>query len=312
MMITNNITREENQTTIEQRYCSAQLGGKVHGYLILLSVIDTFLSITAFLENILILAALRKECSLHLPSKLLLRNLVITDLCVGTIVQPVAATYWISEAMRRSNICHYALGFRYVTGFVLCAVSLMTMTSISADRLLALLLGLRYRQVVTLKRTYITITILWVGCIVAGTMYFVNPLVNSWLGNLGILLCIVISIVSYSKMFLTLRYNHIQPQQRISQAQSTQATPLNMARYRKAVTSTLWIQATLVVCCLPYVFAFIITPQEDPLPYFIARQFGLVFLYLNSSLNPLLYCWKIKEVRQAVKDTIKQVPCSIF
>lgn len=142
-MITNNITREENQTTIEQQYCSAQLGGKVHGYLILLSVIDTFLSITAFLENILILAALRKECSLHLPSKLLLCNLVITDLCVGTIVQPVAATYWISEVMRRSNICHYALGFRYVTGFVLCAVSLMTMTSISADRLLALLLGLR-------------------------------------------------------------------------------------------------------------------------------------------------------------------------
>jgi len=311
-MITNNMTREENQTTIEELYCSAQLGGKVHEYLILLSVIDTFLSITAFLENILILAALRKECSLHLPSKLLLRNLAITDLCVGIIVQPVAATYWISEAMGRSNICRYASDFRYVTGVVLCAVSLMTMTSISVDRLLALLLGLRYRQVVTLKRTYITITILWVGSIVAGTMYFVNPLVTSWLGNLGILLCIVISIISYSKIFLTLRYNHIQPQQCISQAKSNQATLLNMARYRKAVTSALWIQATLVVCCLPYFFAFIITPQGDPLPYFTARQFGLVFLYLNSSLNPLLYCWKIKEVRQAVKDTIKQVPCSIF
>ena len=141
---------------------------------------------------------------------------------------------------------------------------------------------------------------------------FCEPLVNSWLGNLGVLFCIVISIFSYSKIFLTLRYNHIQSQQRISQAQSNQATPLNMARYRKAVTSALWIQATLVVCCLPYLFAFIITPQGDPLPYYITRQSGLVFLYLNSSLNPLLYFWKIKEVRQAVKDTIKQVPCSIF
>ena len=59
-------------------------------------------------------------------------------------------------------------------------------------------------------------------------------------------------------------------------------------------------------------FALIITPQGDPLPYYLATQSGLVFLYLNSSLNPLLYCWKIKEVRQAVKDTIKQVSCSFF
>ena len=26
---------------------------------------------------------------------------------------------------------------------------------------------------------------------------------------------------------------------------------------------------------------------------------------LNSSLNPFLYCWKMREVIQAVKDTIK-------
>ena len=311
-MITN-FTGKESQITIEQLYCSAQLGGKVHGYLILLSVIDIFLSITAILGNILILAALRKETSLHPPSKLLLRNLAITDLCVGFIVEPLSAIYWASEATERCQIiCRYASDFRYVTGFVLCAVSLMTMTSISVDRLLALLLGLRYRQVVTLKRTYIAITILWVGSIHAGTIYFVNPLVTSWLGNIGILLCIVISIVSYSKIFLTLRYNHIQPQQCISQAQSTQATPLNMGRYRKAVSSTLWIQVTLVVCCLPFFFSLIITPQGDPLPYYLATQSGLVFLYLNSSLNPLLYCWKIKEVRQAVKDTIKRVSCSFF
>ena len=59
-------------------------------------------------------------------------------------------------------------------------------------------------------------------------------------------------------------------------------------------------------------FALIITPQGDPLPYYVARQFGAVFIYLNSSLNPLLYCWKIKEVRQAVKDTIKQVSFRLF
>ena len=155
MMLTN-LTGEGNNKTIEQQYCSAELSEKVHTYLIFLSVINMFLSITAFLGNTLILVALRKESSLHPPSKLLYRNLAITDLCVGFIVEPIAVTYWISQAMKRSDICQYAIYLTYVTGHVLFLLSLLTITAISIDRLFALLLGLRYRQVVTLKRTYYT------------------------------------------------------------------------------------------------------------------------------------------------------------
>ena len=265
-MITN-FTEKECHITIEQLYCSAQLGGKVHGYLILLSVINTFLSITAFLGNTLILVALHKETSLHPPSKLLYRNLAISDLCVGIIVEPAAVSYWISEVIERSDICLYALDLAYATSYVLCSLSLGTTTFISLDRLLALLLGLRYRQVVTLKRIYLTITFLWAVSSFAATTYFVSPVAHPWFGNIGLSLSLAISIFSYTKIFLTLRYNHIQPQKNVSQAQSNQASPLNMAIYKKAVVSALWIQMTLVVCCLPFFFALVITPQGDPLPY---------------------------------------------
>ena len=310
-MLTNS-TGEENPKTNEQLYCSAELTGRVHIHLIFLAVINIFLSITAFLGNTLILAALRKESSLHPPSKLLYRNLAITDLFVSIIVEPLSVIYWISEATERWNICHYSLDLRYVTTFVLCSASLMTMTSISVDRLLSLLLGLRYRQVVTLKRIYTTITILWAIAIVSATTYFVNAYVTSWLGNIGISLCLAISIFSYTKIFLTLRHNHIQPQEHVSRAQSTQATPLNLARYRKAVSSALWLQLTLVVCYLPYAVVVIVTPQGKlSLPYYLPRQFGVTVIYINSSLNPLLYCWKIKEVRQAVKDTLRHIFCPL-
>ena len=79
-MILTNLTGEGNNKTIEQQYCSAELSEKAHTYLIFLSVINMFLSITAFLGNTLILVALRKESSLHPPSKLLYRNLAITVL----------------------------------------------------------------------------------------------------------------------------------------------------------------------------------------------------------------------------------------
>ena len=306
-----NLTGEGNKKTIEQQYCSAELSEKVHTHLIFLSVINMFLSITAFLGNTLILVALRKESSLHPPSKLLYRNLAITDLCVGIIVEPIAVTYWISQAMQRSDICRYAIYLTYVTGLVLFLLSLLTITAISIDRLLALLLGLRYREVVTLKRTYVVIIIIWAISIVSGAIYNVNYLVAFWWWNIVKSLCLVTSTLSYTKMFLTLRHNQIQPQENISQPQSTQATPLNMARYRKAASSALWVQVTIVVCYLPYFVAVVLTPHgELTFPNYLARQFGITILFLNSSLNPLLYCWKIKEVRQAVKETLTWVSCS--
>lgn len=35
----------------------------------------------------------------------------------------------------------------------------------------------------------------------------------------------------------------------------------------------------------------------------------LSLFYFNSTLNPFLYCWKIREVRQAVKGTIRKLNC---
>ena len=144
-----NSTGGKNPQKIAELYCSEEFTGEVHGELVFLSVINTFLSITAFLGNTLILVALRKDTSIHPSSKLLYRNLAITDLCVGIIAEPLHVAYMISEVNKRWDICYYTSLTAYFAGTTLCAVSLITLTAISVDRLLALLLGLRYRQVVT-------------------------------------------------------------------------------------------------------------------------------------------------------------------
>ena len=53
------------------------------------ATVNIFLSITATLGNILILVALYKVSSVQAPTKLLLRSLTVTDLCVGVVVQPL-------------------------------------------------------------------------------------------------------------------------------------------------------------------------------------------------------------------------------
>ena len=91
-METKNFTGDENLRTVaEELSCSAELTGEVHGELVFVSVINTILSVTAFLGNTLILVALRKDTSIHPSSKLLYRNLAITDLCVGSL----SSLYWL-------------------------------------------------------------------------------------------------------------------------------------------------------------------------------------------------------------------------
>ena len=271
------------------------------------SAINIFLSITAFLGNFLILVALNKESSLHPPSKLLYRSLATTDLLVGLVTQSLAATYWMSLVHEHWSLCRYARGAAFVSGFVLSGVSLLTLTAISVDRLLALLLGIRYRQTVTLKRTCIITASFWILSLAAGSFSISHTRIAVWCKIIVIASCSVISIASYTKIFRTLRRHQAEVQDHVQQ-QPSQATALNMARYRKAVNSALWVQLALAVCYVPkFIVLLMITYRKTFSSHCVVIvTIANILMNFNSTLNPFLYCWKIKEVRQAVKQTIRQ------
>ena len=310
-MALTNFTEDEEYKSYGEQACAPEIREGIHNQLICLSVINSFLSITAFLENTLILVALHKESSLHAPSKLLFRTLATTDLCVGIILEPLVVTGLISTVSQRWNIWRFAYDSTYFTGFILCSVSLFTLTAISVDRLLALLLGLRYRQVVTLKRIYVTLAVLGVLSIVGSAMYFLNPAITLWFINIALPLCLVTSVVSHVKIFFFLRHQQAQVQNRVHQGQLNQTVPLNIARYRKTVSSAMWVQLALVVCYLPHGIVMVLSTQKMlTASVLLARECTVTLLYLNSSLNPILYCWKIRGARQAVKDTMRHLCCS--
>ena len=305
------------EKTIRDLYCSANVAdvtARVHDELIVLLVLNSFLSITAFLGNTLILVALHKESSLHPPSKLLLRSLAITDLLVGIIVEPLYVVYLMSVKSKRWDICYNVNVALFIASYILCSVSLLVLTAISVDRLLALWLGLRYRQVVTLRSVYITVIVMWVLPIVATTSYIWNPQLLLLFLYIHLCFCLSIIIFSYMKIFFMLRHYQIQAEINVAQEQPRQAIPLNIARYRKAVYSALWVQVTLFICYLPFVIIEALTDLTSvklSSSVYLVKTFSFTFVFLNSALNPFLYCWKIKEVRQAVKHTIRQIHCSL-
>ena len=161
----------------EYKDCSAELASGIEYQMLRLSVLNIISSITAFLGNALILVALYKEASLHSPFKLLLRSLALTDPFVAIFVERIHVTQWISVAMEHlsRHICCVS-----VTSRKLCSASLLILTAISLNRLLALLLGLRYRQVVTLNRTYVTVRAFWFVSIVVSLISFWYSAIWAW------------------------------------------------------------------------------------------------------------------------------------
>ena len=291
-------TGDKNNPTFEE---------ETAGLDVFIGALNIFLAITASLGNALILVALHKVSSIYPPTKLLFRCLAVTDLCVGFISQPLYAAL----VLFTTNPHYIVLGVLTVFTVVLSAVSILTSTAISVDRLLALSLGLRYRHVVTLRRVRVVIISSWLLSLALGGWMQSGRTLRIIVFIVLITLCLLTSLFSYIKIYLRVRHHQNQSQPQVHQAQPPNGgqIPLNIARYKRIVSSIAWVQLALLVCYLPFSVTFMLALfGEISLPIIVPRL-AYSFLYLNSSLNPILYCWRIREVREAVKGTIRQLNC---
>ncbi|XP_078342658.1 melanocyte-stimulating hormone receptor-like [Oculina patagonica] len=275
----------EDRTTIQELYCMPDLIDFIHK--IIISSFNILLSITAFLGNIMIIVALQKPSSLHPPSKLLLGCLASTDLCVGVISQPLFAAYLMSP--QHSERCHFIQIILATVGLTFYGVSLITLTAISVDRLLALMLGLRYRQVVTLRRAWIFVVTAWLSNATIAALYIYNyRILARSIGTIEVILCIITSTFCYIKIYLKLRHHQTAVDGHVPQGQpASGGIPLNIARYKKTVASAFWVQMTLLACNLPSVItSSVLTIRGIYTPTLaLGWTVTLSILFLNSSTH---------------------------
>lgn len=276
------------------------------------------LAFTAVLGNVLILVALRKSTSIRIPSKVLLCNLAATDLGVGTLVQPLKAVGALLE--------HIGIKFRifwsifHVVSNLFSAVSLLTMTAITIDRFLALFLGIRYKHVVTMKASIVVVLLTWLMGAVLPGMYFLDEKLFAYsiTSMTGILSAVFISSCAFVAFYRKLHLHearvrdHTQTQQE-STCQQAGLNRASMIRYKKSVNSMLFVYVALLICYCPRL-CFSVARHVENKPKTsdwlrLAFSFAATLVLLNSSLNPLLYCWRIREVRHITQDTIKKICC---
>lgn len=270
-------------------------------------VLSAIFSLVAVFLNGVVLVSIRRTPCLHDPSHLLLCILACTDLSVGLVEQPIYVLYKAAELNRLGNIsCVTGVITNMLMG-LLAGMSFLTMTFISLDRFLALHLHLRYKAIVTkslvLKATFASIALFTCGA----SFYPWLPSVPIYGGIIVIILCLLVSTILYSKIYKIVRKHQLQIQLSAPKKQNQNETIL-LKKYWKSVVSFAVVQFIMLLCYLPYAIALAMRAVSG-----ITKEYKLVLnitttvIYLNSSLNPLVYCWRIREVRVAVGKTFKQL-----
>ena len=92
------------------------------------------------------------------------------------------------------------------------------------------------------------------------------------------------------------------------QAQQQTGNTLDLAKYRRSASSMLWIYGLFILCYLPnFCMYFVLVLHGHNAFIHCIYEFTWTLVLLNSSLNPLIYCFRLPEIRAEVLRTIRKM-----
>ena len=269
------------------------------------SVVSIVSAIAAILGNTLILLSLCRTTSIAPPSKVLLGSLALTDLGVGLFAQPLYVGKSFSSD--KNTKCFVGLLFDLLSGH-LSITSFFTMMFISVDKFLALHLKLRYRTVVTLKRSVILVVLIRLVALPWSLSYIRFSNVYFLLILLIMPLCLVISSFAFIKIHLVLRRQKRTFQNQTQVESLNRANALKISRYKKSVNSMLFVFCALLIAYIPawiVILLRVIYGTTENLK--IATKLTMTLILVNSACNPMLYLWRMEDLRVAAIEVLAGV-----
>ncbi|XP_073237401.1 melanocortin receptor 4-like [Porites lutea] len=300
-----------------EQFCTRELYSLVHvvhhrrSSLLAFCVLDFVFSVVAILENLLVIRALMKASTIPATVKKLFLGLAFSDLAVGLCSQLMAAIInasilnMASSGNNTAFFCPTVLGVRNYFRYLLVSASFLNVIVIAFDRLLAVSLHLRYQELITPKRVNIALVSLWlISCITAFIFVFL-PTSNEIVAIVILLIGYVLTTVAYVRIYKVVKYhqNQIYRQTQLQNAQTRE-----VLRQKKSAYNTLFVHLVFLACYLPFLPSTILYLTNTSEISFIVANYASIFLIcLNSSLNPLVYCWRYREIRQSVKSTVKKL-----
>lgn len=271
--------------------------------------IDIIPALITVIANGILIITIIKTRTLHTPSNVIVGALCVTDFLVGTVTQPLFLTL-LSYILTGQDLTSFAPVLWYSVK-ILASISFTYMFHINVDRYLAICRPLRYRQLATCRRYLylVTTTFIIVAVIPSfgATIYFM-------LSTFAIVAMLPVMGYCYCRIFLAIRR-----QSRVItiEAISVVGQQVNHRKHRSTYHAfTLLITCgCFFVCYVPILAVYITNNHKLDICNFSRRK--LIFFFwaeflvlLNSFLNPIVYCFRLKAVRSAARQYFENMVCN--
>ena len=266
--------------------------------------LNVFSAFTAIVFNSITIQVIKKTSSLPNPLKILLLSLALSDLAVGLVAQPL----WIVNILRKKDT-----EVLWIIQSALANASFLGIMALSVDRFLAVHLHLRYRELVTYKRVLRLAILTWVlSALLSFICYLVTKNLNPFM-NITIIvwsLCLIFLTVISCRLYFAVRVHTKQIQALQLKQTALSDEVANASRLRKSAVSSFYVNFVFLVCFLPFYCSLIrkFFKSEAFVNSQIWQELFLLsrtLMFMNSCLNPVIYCWRMRDIRHAIKDILR-------
>ena len=298
------------EETLNQSTVGDNITNAIKKVLVINCAVNIPLAITSIIGNLLVLHAVWKTPTLRSPSVVLLCGLALSDLAVGAVVQP----FFIAKGLITLFSQDHSLKALFsridnLLAFYVCGISLFTITSLCVDRLVAIQKPLRYPSLVTIPRVRCILVSVWITCAILVNAQFWNDTIFLVLVAVSICACLFISAFSHVKIYKIVR-DHKRRIQIQLEAVETNTVDVhnNMSESKTSALNAFIVFLVLLACYCPYLIVFVVT-SVFPINVMLSISLASTVVFINSALNPFLYCWRIYEIREVVKQTCHKLVC---
>lgn len=293
----------ENQRSVTQQHRALMLT---------ICVLNFTSSLFATLGNLLVIHALWKASSIPANLKKLFLSLAFSDLAVGSFAQLMYGIIIAVTLKKVDNkdynfdyLCPTVTTISYIANYFLACATFLNITATAVDRLLAVSLHLRYYELVTSKRVTIILVSLWLTSGLATCLYMAFPTVRNVVTIVLECVGLLLTTVAYIRLYQVVRYHQNQLRSQL-QLQYDQA--VDRLREKKSAINTLYVFVVFLACYVPNLCAALLLATDNSQISFRAvyHASGLLILF-NSSINPIVYYWRYREIREILKNTLSRI-----
>ena len=262
--------------------------------------------ITGVSCNTLFLLAFARTREIRTFANLFLVSLSCTDLLVGVVVEPL---YITRQSLALSGVDDCEVWIAYLTMALFCTgASFLNLTLISCERYVAIFSPLNYMRLVTKSRVLSIIGGVWLAWVTLTCVRFAGiPNRIVYLICFAVIgSCYAITAFVYFFIFREARRHH---RRIVTEQQNYDPLAPSVARETKLAKTMAYIFGALLICYTPGMVILLIRTIKGDSPELLYNFYPWAenLIFLNSSLNPMIYCWRNREIRRAVFRVINSV-----